>query len=260
MEKVLTRILEDIKSKNQGLFIPYIMAGDSINSLEDLFTTISYLEEQGVSAIEIGVPWSDPVADGPVIELAGQRSLSKGTNLEKILEKLKEKKTRVPLILMSYFNPIYQFGVERFINELKETSVKAIIVPDLPYEHHSLIGDDLKTTDISLINLISLTTDKERQKTILSQAEGFIYAVAVNGITGEGKTYSDSLNEHLKTLTEMSSIPVLTGFGVSSFEDVERFNRYSDGVIVGSKIVKELNEGKSEILKEFIYKSSHLKK
>lgn len=161
---------------------------------------------------------------------------------------------------MSYFNPIYQFGVERFINELKETSVKAIIVPDLPYEHHSLIGDDLKTTDISLINLISLTTDKERQKTILSQAEGFIYAVAVNGITGEGKTYSDSLNEHLKTLTEMSSIPVLTGFGVSSFEDVERFNRYSDGVIVGSKIVKELNEGKSEILKEFIYKSSHLKK
>lgn len=260
MSKTLTKHLQTIKDSQQGLFVPYIMAGDHPKGLDGLFETIGFLEKQGVSAIEVGVPWSDPVADGPIIELAGQRSLANGTNLNAILEKLQEQKTKTPLVLMSYFNPIFQYGLDAFVKGLSSTSVKGLIIPDLPFEHHDMIKSRLDGSDITLISLISLTTDKERQKVILDQAEGFIYAVAVNGTTGQNKDYSQSLDNHLNKLCELSSIPVLTGFGVSNLEDVKRFNTFSDGVIVGSKIVKELHQGNVSELADFIFQASHFKK
>lgn len=260
MAKTLTKHLQTIKDNHRGLFVPYIMAGDHSKGLDGLFDTISFLEKQGVSAIEVGVPWSDPVADGPIIELAGQRSLANGTNLNAILAKLQEQKTKTPLVLMSYFNPIFQYGLDAFVRELSSTSVKGLIIPDLPFEHHDMIKSRLNGSDITLISLISLTTDKDRQKVILDQAEGFIYAVAVNGTTGQNKDYSQSLDKHLNKLCELSSIPVLTGFGVSNLEDVKRFNIFSDGVIVGSKIVKELYQGNVSELADFIFQASHFKK
>ena len=260
MAKTLTAHLQAIKEEGKGLFIPYIMAGDHPKGLDGLFETISFLEEQGVSAIEIGIPWSDPVADGPVIELAGQRSLAKGTSLSAIISLLQEKRTEVPLVIMTYFNPVFQYGLERFVEELKKTSVKGLIIPDLPYEQKDFIEPYLDNADLALVPLVSLTTGLDRQKELIENAQGFIYAVAINGVTGKAGSYRDDLDQHLKQLSSFSSIPVLTGFGVSSFTDIERFNKVSDGVIVGSKIVKALHEGKKQEIADFIKYGSHYHK
>lgn len=242
MVKTLEKHLNQLKSAGQGLFIPYIMAGDHERGLDGLFETIEYLEDLGVSAIELGIPFSDPVADGPVIEAAGNRSLAKGVSLSAILEILQERPSRVPLVIMSYLNPIYQYGIDNFIAALEKTSVKGLIVPDLPFEHEDLLKSKLKETDIALVSLISLTTGLDRQKKLLSTAEGFVYAVAINGVTGVGSSYTDQLDQHLARLQDLADLPVLTGFGVSTEADISRFNQVSDGVIVGSKIVQALYE------------------
>ncbi len=243
MSKSLTQHLQAIKEAKKGIFVPYIMAGDHPEGLAGLAETITFLAENGASAIEVGVPWSDPVADGPIIELAGQRSLAKGTSLTAIIQTLQTIDSPVPLVIMSYINPIYQYGIERFVADLAQTSVKGLIVPDLPFEMSTLLRPALAYSDIALVPLVSLTTGVQRQKKITEGAEGFIYAVAVNGVTGKSGQYRDDLDQHLKRLVEEMSIPVLTGFGVSTPEDIARFNRVSDGVIIGSKIVKSLHEG-----------------
>lgn len=260
MTKTLTKHLEDIKASGKGIFVPYIMAGDHEKALDGLFGTIEFLENSGASAIEVGIPWSDPVADGPVIELAGQRSLAKGVNLTTIVEKLQEKQTTVPLVIMTYINPVYQYGIEKFIADLKNTSVKGLIIPDLPHEHENMVKPYLENTDIALVPLVSLTTGIERQKTLCKDAEGFIYAVAINGVTGKTGNYRDDLDKHLSHLKEVADIPVLTGFGVSTPADIERFNKVSDGVIVGTKIVRDLYEGKTTDVAEFVKYGSNYQK
>ena len=260
MTKTLTKHLKDIKASGKGLFIPYIMVGDHKQGLDGLFDTISLLENSGASAIEVGIPWSDPVADGPVIELAGQRSLAKGVNLQAIVEKLQEKNVDVPLVIMTYINPVYQYGVEKLIADLAKTSVKGLIIPDLPHEHENLIKPYLENTDIALVPLVSLTTGIERQKVLCKDAEGFIYAVAINGVTGKAGGYRADLDKHLENLKTVADISVLTGFGVSTKNDIERFNKVSDGVIVGTKIVHDLHEGKIEDLVEFVKYGSNYQK
>ncbi|MGT2906687.1 tryptophan synthase subunit alpha [Streptococcus dentiloxodontae] len=260
MTKTLTKYLETIKASRKGIFVPYIMAGDHEKGLDGLFDTIAFLENSGASAIEVGIPWSDPVADGPVIELAGQRSLAKGVTLTTIIKKLQEQKTDVPLVIMTYINPVYQYGIEPFIKDLAETSVKGLIIPDLPHEHENMIKPYLDESDIALVPLVSLTTGRDRQELLIAGAEGFIYAVAINGVTGKAGSYRDDLDQHLAHLREVAKVPVLTGFGVSTKDDIARFNKVSDGVIVGSKIVKYLHEGKEAEIADFItYGSSYEK-
>lgn len=260
MTKTLQAHLQQIKDQGRGIFLPYIMAGDHSRGVKGLFETIAFLEEAGVSAIEIGVPFSDPVADGPVIEEAGQRSLAQGVSLEAIVEELQKNRSQVPLIIMTYLNPVFQYGLERLVEDLEATSVKGLIIPDLPFEHESFIKGHLEQRDICLIRLVSLTTGQERQKQLVEGAEGFIYAVAINGVTGKMDSYSKDLDGHLQGLRELASVPVLTGFGVSSKEDILRFNQVSDGVIVGSKIVKGLHEQEIDVLRDFISFGSHVDK
>ena len=211
MTKTLTQHLQAIKDSKQGIFVPYIMAGDHERGLDGLFDTIQLLEESGASAIEVGIPWSDPVADGPVIEMAGQRSLAKGVTLTAIVKKLQEQETKIPLVIMTYINPVYQYGIEAFIKELASTSVKGLIIPDLPNEHADMIAPYLEGSDIALVPLVSLTTGIERQKALIQ-------------------------------------------------EDIQRFNQVSDGVIVGSKIVRDLHEGKTSDVKAFVDHGSHFNK
>lgn len=260
MTKILTQHLQTIKDQKRGIFVPYIMAGDHAKGLDGLFETINLMEANGASAIEVGIPWSDPVADGPVIELAGQRSLAKGVNLTAIVQKLQEQKSQVPLVIMTYINPVYQYGIERFIKDLADTSVKGLIIPDLPHEHEDMVKPYLENSDIALVPLVSLTTGLERQKLLIDGAEGFIYAVAINGVTGKTGNYRDDLDKHLANLRELADIPVLTGFGVSTEADIQRFNAVSDGVIVGSKIVKGLHEGKDQEVADFVKLGSHFEK
>ncbi|MBF6975853.1 tryptophan synthase subunit alpha [Streptococcus macedonicus] len=260
MTKTLTKHLENIATSGKGIFVPYIMAGDHEKALDSLFDTITFLENSGASAIEVGIPWSDPVADGPVIELAGQRSLANGVNLTAIVQKLQEKQTTIPLVIMTYINPVYQYGIEKFIADLKNTSVKGLIIPDLPHEHENMVKPYLTDTDIALVPLVSLTTGIERQKTLCKDAEGFIYAVAINGVTGKTGNYRDDLDKHLTNLKTIADIPVLTGFGVSTPADIERFNKVSDGVIVGTKIVRGLHEGKTYDVADFVKYGSNYQK
>ena len=248
MTKTLTQHLQAIKDSKRGIFVPYIMAGDHEKGLDGLFETIQLLEESGASAIEV------------VIEMAGQRSLAKGVTLTAIVKKLQEQETKIPLIIMTYINPVYQYGIEAFIKELASTSVKGLIIPDLPNEHADMIAPYLQGSDIALVPLVSLTTGIERQKALIQEAEGFIYAVAINGVTGKIGNYRDDLDQHLTTLRDLATIPVLTGFGVSTQEDIQRFNQVSDGVIVGSKIVRDLHEGKTSDVKAFIDYGSHFNK
>ena len=217
MTKTLTKHLQAIKDSKRGIFVPYIMAGDHAKGLDGLFETITLLENSGVSAIEVGIPWSDPVADG-------------------------------------------QYGIEAFVKDLAETSVKGLIIPDLPDEHADFITPYLKDSDIALVPLVSLTTGIDRQKQLIDGAEGFIYAVAINGVTGKTGNYRDDLDKHLSNLTAYADIPVLTGFGVSTEEDIKRFNAVSDGVIVGSKIVRDLHDGKEKEVAEFVTFGSHFEK
>lgn len=161
---------------------------------------------------------------------------------------------------MTYINPVYQYGVEKLIADLAKTSVKGLIIPDLPHEHENIIKPYLENTDIALVPLVSLTTGIERQKVLCKDAEGFIYAVAINGVTGKAGGYRADLDKHLENLKTVADISVLTGFGVSTKNDIERFNKVSDGVIVGTKIVHDLHEGKIEDLVDFVKYGSNYQK
>ncbi|MHC5268930.1 tryptophan synthase subunit alpha [Enterococcus sp. LJL98] len=239
-EKSLTVYLQEKKNRGEKLFIPYIVAGG--NGLERLEDEINTLAENGATAIELGIPFSDPVADGPIIQKAAQEAFKHQVTFKKIVQFLRNMQAPVPIILMGYANSFFHYGFEKLLADLASTDVKGLIIPDVPYEHRELILHPLAKTDIALIQLVTLTSTKERMQTLVNVGEGFIYAVTVNGTTGIGQTYRDSLNEHLAFITEISSIPVLAGFGVSNREQVARFNQVCDGVIVGSKLVASLAE------------------
>lgn len=250
MTKTLATHLNHIHDEGKALVVPYIMAGDG--GIDTLDGVLHFLEDTHVSAIEVGIPFSDPVADGPVIQLAGLRALEKDVSLESIIDVLKQTAVTTPLVIMSYFNPILHYGIERFVKDIQDTPVKGLIIPDLPYEHQDYLQPLLKETDIAFVPLLSLTSSRERMRLIAEQAEGFIYAVTVNGTTGERVDYEESLDSHLKYLTQVSPVPVLAGFGVSEKSHVERFADDCDGVIIGSKIVKMINENQMEELAEFL--------
>lgn len=238
--KSLTNYLKEEKNRKRKIFVPYIMAG--ANGLENLQEEITMLEDCGATAIELGIPFSDPVADGPIIQSAGLDSLNKGTTLKKIIKYLQTIDSRKPLILMGYFNSFLNYGLDNLFKDLEETNVKGLIIPDLPYEHLNLIMPYSENSDIAIIPLVTLTSSEERIRQLSEKAEGFIYAVTVKGVTGIGKNYQDSLDDHLQTIMKVSNIPVLAGFGVSSEKDVERFSKVCDGVVIGSKIVSCLSE------------------
>lgn len=230
---------ETLQNGNK-LFIPYIMAGDG--GLENLIPTLQFLEKSGVSAIELGIPFSDPVADGPTIQEAGLRALNQGVNLRSIINLLKAErhKVNVPIIFMTYMNPIYKYGIQQFVQDAKEAGIDGLIIPDLPLEQKKLISDELDQVGIALVQLVSLTSSEERMKEIAEQSQGFLYAVTVNGITGTRDSFEEKLDQHLQKLKQFSPVPVLAGFGISTPEHVHDMSNKCDGVIVGSKIIQLL--------------------
>ncbi|MFD1205074.1 tryptophan synthase subunit alpha [Sporosarcina contaminans] len=233
LEQEIRRCIEDGKKA----FIPYIMAGDG--GLDSLHEKILFLQEIGVTAIEIGIPFSDPVADGEVIQKAGERSIALGTTLRKVLYTLSsfKEEVHVPVIIMSYLNPILSIGATEFVEICQASGVSGLIVPDLPLEESALLAAVLEEKDIALIQLVSLTSSTERIKRIAENAEGFIYAVTVKGITGIRKGFDSDLSSYLERIKQNSPVPVLAGFGVSFPEHIEQLNHSADGVIVGSAIV-----------------------
>jgi len=239
----LQQAIEAVNASGDKAFIPYIMAGD--NGLETLRDTVLRLQEIGVTTIEIGIPFTDPVADGPTIEKAGERALANGTNLRNVLATLQSfaAEVTIPLVAMTYLNPILAYGAETFARDAHKAGIRGLIVPDMPLEESGIIHEELRAEGISLIQLVSLTSPPERIAKLAQASEGFIYAVTVNGITGARAEFANNLSEHFAQLKSFSSIPVLAGFGISTPEHVEHFGTFSDGVIVGSKIVDSLAHG-----------------
>lgn len=243
---VLQQQIESVVAKGESAFIPYIMAGDG--GLDDLQRRILFLQEAGATAIELGIPFSDPVADGPVIQQAGIRALSHGTTLQDVLHKVAHlnKDVMIPIIIMTYINPVLQLGVDEFARLSSLAGVAGVIIPDMPLEESGLLQEALKPVEIDLIQLVSLTSPIERVKRIADASQGFVYAVTVNGITGTRQTLPDITFSHLAQLKAVSPVPVMAGFGVSKPEHVKQLGEVVDGVIVGSFVVDALANGREE--------------
>ena len=245
----LTKEMKQLKERNEKAFVPYIMAGDG--PLEQLEETIVRLQNLGATAIELGIPYSDPVADGVVIREAGERALAAGVTLDKILETVATfTRVRIPLLTMAYVNTIFAYGIERFAKRAQQVGIRGAIIPDLPYEERALVAEPFQQHDIALIPLVALTSPKERIEKLVQEAEGFIYAVTINGVTGNQNQLNDSPLDHFDTLRAMTDLPVYAGFGITTAEDVECMNAHTDGVIVGSAIVRALHEQDREALEQ----------
>lgn len=254
LETALRKTRED-----RNIFVPYIMAGDG--GLDVLEERINFLHASGAAAIEIGIPFSDPVADGPVIQEAGKRALQKGTTLSDVLAVLRNSKDRreVPVLLMTYLNPIFSYGVKAFAEACREAGVDGIIIPDLPQEESGMITGHLKENEIAFIQLAAMTSPEERLQALANKSEGFLYAVAVTGTTGQRASHDENVQNYLELLKGCSPVPVLAGFGVSNADQARTLSSYADGVVVGSRIVQLFHEGKTEEIRTLIEESVQLK-
>ncbi|WP_026584478.1 tryptophan synthase subunit alpha [Bacillus sp. J33] len=239
----IEKVFQNLKQNDEKAFVPYIMAGDG--GLDTLAERITFLEKAGATAIEIGIPFSDPVADGPVIQQAGIRALEAGTTLRGVLAKIAEIRpiVHIPLIFMTYMNPVMAFGIGNFIAEASKSGVDGLILPDLPAEEEEMIAPIAERAGIEIVRLVTLTSSIERIREIANKGKGFLYAVTVNGTTGARKGFSEELGKHLEKVREVSPLPVLAGFGISEPSHVEEMNTHCDGVIVGSKIIELFESG-----------------
>jgi len=239
----LQQAVEQVNNAGNKAFVPYIMAGDG--GIATLKPTILSLQNMGVTAIEVGIPFTDPVADGPTIEQAGERALAEGVTLRKVLEALASfrQQITVPLVVMTYFNPVLAYGLEQFAIACVAGGVKGIIVPDVPLEESEILRQTLNPHGVDVVQLVSLTSPPDRIARIATASQGFVYAVTVNGITGARASFADDLEGHFARLRNMSPIPVLAGFGISTPQQVVSMSALGDGVIVGSTIVAALHEG-----------------
>ncbi|MCZ0702497.1 tryptophan synthase alpha chain [Natronobacillus azotifigens] len=253
----IDQAFDQVRIQGDKAFVPYIMAGDG--GLAKLDEQLAFLEQAGATVVELGIPFSDPVADGPTIQEAGIRALKEGVSLQKVLDKLAESKENrdIPIVLMTYINPIYTFGVAEFAKACEESGVDGLIIPDLPLEEESLVVESLRAHDIALIRLAALTSPQARLEEIAKRTEGFLYAVTVTGTTGARIDFSDHVGTYLAQLKEMSKAPVLAGFGVSTPEHVRSLSKHCDGVVVGSKIVDSLHAGDKQTIETLIAASKN---
>lgn len=227
--------------------ITYITAGDpSLDQTEEL---IYAMERGGADIIELGIPYSDPIADGPIIQAADQRALDNGTNLSKIFEVVKNarEKTEIPLVFLIYFNTILIQGVEKFVKKCEEVGVDGLIIPDLPLEERGEISEFIKGSSIDLIPLVA-PNSKERLGDIINcGGGGFVYCISSFGVTGARNNFDVDLKSYLEEVRAVTDLPLAVGFGISSREHVEDIHRIADGAIIGSAIVKIVYETKGDI-------------
>lgn len=222
---------------NKKAFIPFVTAGDPDLSITEQL--IPAMAEAGADLIEIGIPFSDPIAEGIVIQEADMRALAAGTTTDRIFQMVRRvrEKTDVPLAFMTYINPIFVYGTERFLAKMKECSIQALIVPDMPFEEKNELLPYCRHYSVELISLIA-PTSKERISAIAKEAEGFVYCVSSMGVTGVRKEITTDIHEMVSLVKRSKDIPCAIGFGISTPEQAKQMAADADGVIVGSAIVK----------------------
>lgn len=242
-----------LKNNNQKAFVPYICAGDpSLDMTEKL---VYALEEAGADVIELGIPYSDPLADGPVIQAASIRSIQDGFKIDKFFETVRNirKNSNVPLAAMVYYSSIVGYGREKFVENCVENGIDGLIVPDLPYEEYDELMPLVEKTNVELIPLVAVTSG-DRIEMLTKESKGFVYCVSSLGVTGERKCFDARVDDFVLGVKKATNTPACIGFGISTREDVERFEKIADGVIVGSAIVKKIFECKCNLeeVKKFV--------
>ncbi|CAN5453087.1 tryptophan synthase subunit alpha [soil metagenome] len=254
----ITEKFNQLKSENRGGFIPFIVAGDP--NLETTKKLILELAKQDASVIELGVPFSDPVADGVTIQASGERALRNSINVKSILEivaEVRRARCETPIILFSYFNPILQLGLENFATKAKESGVDGVLITDLVPEEAEEFRGILTEKDLALIMLAAPTSSDERLKKITEKASGFVYAVSRAGVTGARTELSNEAENLVERLRKFTDLPIAVGFGISNAEQVAETWKYADAAVVGSAIVAEimrLAPNSDEIPNEFVEK------
>jgi len=229
-----------LRQRGEKALIAYVMAGDP--SLQDTEQLVVELEQAGADIIELGVPFSDPIADGPVIQQAAERALRSGTSLRTILSMVTRlrARTQIPLILMAYYNNIHAFGPERFCHEAAQAGVDGVIMPDMPPDEAGPLRGPAAAAGLPLIFLLAPTSTEERRTFVARQSQGFVYYVSLTGITGAKLHNMADVAKNVEKIRKVTRVPVAVGFGVATPEDAAKVAAIADGVIVGSAIVKQI--------------------
>jgi len=247
----LDRTFAQLRQRGEKALIAYVMAGDP--SLRDTEQLVVELEQAGADIIELGVPFSDPIADGPVIQQAAERALRSGTSLRTILPMVTRlrAKTQIPLVLMVYYNNIHAFGPERFCHEAAQAGIDGLIIPDMPPDEASPLKGPAAAAGLQLIFLLAPTSTAERRTFVARQSQGFIYYVSLTGITGAKLLSVADVSKNVEKIRKVTHVPVAVGFGVATPEDAANVAAIADGVIVGSAIVKQIaaHRAKPEMVK-----------
>jgi tryptophan synthase alpha chain len=229
-----------LRQRGEKALIAYVMAGDP--SLQDTEQLVVELEQAGADIIELGVPFSDPIADGPVIQQAAERALRSGTSLRTILSMVTRlrARTQIPLVLMAYYNNIHAFGPEGFCHEAAQAGVDGVIIPDMPPDEAGPLRGPAAAAGLPLIFLLAPTSTEERRTFVARQSQGFVYYVSLTGITGAKLHNMADVAKNVEKIRKVTRVPVAVGFGVATPEDAAKVAAIADGVIVGSAIVKQI--------------------
>ncbi len=237
---------KELKAKNETALILYTTGG--FPNLAESMKIIKTLAESGADIIEIGIPFSDPIADGPTIQYSSHTSLMKGTTLKRILSNVKKLEIKKPLVFMSYLNPLLAYGKDKLLHDMNESGVRGLIIPDLPVEEASEWIALSKDYNIELIFLVTPTSPTKRRKKIIQESRGFVYCVSVLGTTGVRTKMPPYLNKFLKDIKKTTDTPIALGFGISTPKQIESLRDKIDGVIIGSRIIEAIKN--EENLKE----------
>ena len=245
MSRLQNRFAE-LKAENRAALVTFITAGDP-----DYATSLSILKglpDAGADVIELGMPFTDPMADGPAIQLANIRALAGKQDMQQTLQMVREFRAgnqSTPLVLMGYYNPIFVYGVERFISDAKEAGVDGLIVVDLPPEHNDELCEPAQSAGMDFIRLTTPTTDDDRLPTVLAGSSGFVYYVSVAGVTGAGAATLDHVEEAVARLRRHTNLPLCIGFGIRTPQHAAEVARRAEGAVVGSALIDKIAEAQS---------------
>ncbi|MDO5398056.1 MAG: tryptophan synthase subunit alpha [bacterium] len=234
--------LRKVKAEGRKALVTFLTVGDP--DIETSKRAIRIMQSEGVDLIELGVPFSDPAADGTTIQAADERALANGTDIFKVFDMVKEirDEIKIPMVYLLYYNIIVQYGVEEFFKKCAETGVDGLIIPDLPYEEKDDVEEYVNKYGVYQIFLVS-PASKDRVQKIAENAKGFLYCVSSLGVTGEKKSFKTNFDEFFGTVRKYAEVPAFVGFGISNGKQVRELSSYCDGAIVGSAIVRAIASG-----------------
>jgi len=253
----LSEAFARLKKEGRAAFVPFITAGDP--DMETSFAILQQLPASGADVIELGMPFTDPMADGPAVQASSVRALKAGATMAKVLkmvEKFRKTDKTTPIVLMGYYNPIHAYGTARFARDVAAAGVDGLIVVDLPIEEDEVLRVPARVQGVDLIRFVTPTTDDARLKRIAADASGYLYYVSVAGVTGTKAVPEDEVRDALARVKAVTDLPCTVGFGIRNVQQAHAIARVADGVVVGSaivsKVAENINAGRERIVSEVL--------